>query len=89
MGINNIVKGHVNELLNNNDKLSEMRMKICRKCPLYKEKWYGPICNHKLWLNVETGETSEEPKEGYINGCMCRLEAKTRDIDSECTIKKW
>ena len=36
MGVGDIVKGHVNELLNRNEDISKVRMDICRKCPLFK-----------------------------------------------------
>nr|DAQ91052.1 MAG TPA: hypothetical protein [Bacteriophage sp.] len=48
-------------MLNINNELSESRMKICRKCPIFKNV-LGGICNSKLWLNPETNEVSTEPK---------------------------
>jgi len=36
MEIGNIVKGHVNEILGLNVNISEERMGICKRCPLFK-----------------------------------------------------
>ena len=42
-------------------------MKICRKCPIFKDV-LGGICNSKLWLNPDTNEVSTEPKPGFFVG---------------------
>lgn len=88
MGVGDIVKGHVNELLNRNEDISKVRMDICRKCPLFKNE-LGGICNPKLYLNVETGDVSTKKMDGYVNGCGCRLAAKTRLSRSQCPNGKW
>ena len=64
-------------------------MAVCEKCPLLIIKWYGRVCNDKLWINQNTGETSLENKQDYIRGCGCRLDAKTRDLNSKCPMNKW
>lgn len=88
MQILDIINGHANELLNINNELSESRMKICRKCPIFKDI-LGGICNSKLWLNPETNEVSAKPKDGFARGCECRLLAKTRVPTATCVAGKW
>jgi len=90
MELKRVITGHLNELLNINKDLGTERMEICKRCPLLKitEEW-GPICNSELYLNVQTNETSETPKENFKKGCGCRLNAKTRDKESHCPLKKW
>lgn len=88
MEIGNIVKGHINEVLGLNKDISNGRLHICYKCPLYLNK-YGGVCNNRLWLNIETGDVSIVKKPGYKNGCGCRLNAKTSILNAECPIGKW
>lgn len=83
-----IINGHVNEAFNSNEELYKKRIEICKKCPLYKESNFGPICNPKLFIN-KNDETSTVKKEGYVKGCGCRLNAKTRLTYSKCIINKW
>lgn len=86
--IKQIVTGHIKEALNLDRDLSEQRMAICYSCPLYSSK-LGGICNNKLWLNPITGDVSTRYKDGYKNGCSCRLNAKTRLPDAHCPLDKW
>lgn len=88
MEIGNIVKGHINEVLQLNKDISEGRLEICYQCPLYSPK-LGGICNNRLWLNPETGDVSTVKKDGYVNGCSCRLNAKTRLNNASCPAGKW
>ena len=88
MEIGQIVQGHVNELLGLNESLKDKRMKICLKCPLYKDT-LGGICNSNLWLNPKTNEISTEQEMGYYRGCGCRLQAKTTLTTASYKIKKW
>lgn len=88
MEIGQIIKGHVNEVLNLNQDISEVRKKICLKCPLYKDI-IGGVCNPKLWLNPETNEVSNYAKKGFYRGCGCRLSAKTRLKEGHCPANKW
>ena len=88
MEIGHIIKGHVNELLDKNKDISEVRMEICRKCPLYRDI-LGGQCNPNLWLNPETNEISNRRTVNYIKGCGCRLRAKTRLENESCPAKKW
>lgn len=89
MGISAILNGHTNELLGLNKNISLARLKICSKCPLYKKTIVGPVCNNKLWLDVNTGDVSTTKKDNYVNGCGCRLEAKTTLPNAICPINKW
>lgn len=88
MDIGQIVHGHVNEVLGLNEDIKEKRIKICLKCPLYKDM-LGGICNSKLWLNPKTGDVSTEQKDDYYRGCGCRLQAKTTLATATCPAKKW
>lgn len=88
MEIGNIVKGHINEMLGLNKDISEGRLKICHKCPLYSTK-FGGLCNNRLWLNKKTGDVSLIKKEGYQRGCGCRLLAKTKLLNAQCPLGEW
>lgn len=88
MEIGNIIKGHLNEVLNLNKDISLGRLEICYECPLFSTK-FGGLCNNRLWLNIETGDVSLEKKPGYKNGCGCRLKAKASLTNAVCPIGKW
>lgn len=88
MEIGQIIKGHINEVLDLNKDISQGRVAICKRCPLYSDR-LGGTCNDRLWLNVETGDVSITKKEGYKNGCGCRLSAKTRLVNARCPLGKW
>lgn len=88
MNVFDIVNGHVKEVLNISKDLSENRLKICYRCPLYSNR-LGGICNSRLWLNPNTGDVSISKKDGYISGCGCRLQAKTRLPNAVCPVGKW
>ena len=65
----------------------EERTKICRKCPICDiQKW---VCNARLFLNPDTNEVSNSPKEGFIKGCGCLLSRKIPDMNKHCPAKKW
>lgn len=68
--------------------LSEKRLAICKQCPLYKEGEYGPTCNKNLYINKEQ-KTSWLPKSGYVKGCGCKLNFKTKNPNAHCIIKLW
>ena len=90
MGLGAILNGHTNEMLGLNQNISDTRLKICRKCKLYKKSsMMGEICNSKLWINPINEDVSIEQKDGYIKGCGCRLKAKTTLPNSSCVIGKW
>lgn len=88
MQIIDIVQGHANELFNINNEISKKRLKICYSCPLYFKR-LGGVCNNKLWLNVITGDVSTTKKDGYVRGCGCRVNAKTRLPNAVCPTGKW
>lgn len=88
MEIKNIIQGHLNEVLDINKNLSNNRLRVCYRCPLYSKK-LGGTCNNRLWLNPNTGDVSTIMKPGYINGCGCRLQAKTRLPNAKCPVNKW
>lgn len=90
VNIGNIIGGHVNEFLGLSKDLSEARLEICHKCPLWRKlDFIGEQCNPGLWLNPETGDISREQKDGYFKGCGCRLKAKTSAPESNCPANKW
>ena len=86
--IGDILEGHLNELLNRQDELSDKRLKICGVCPLATRGGIGLICDSKKWMN-EKGEVILEPREGYTHGCGCRMSAKTRLENAKCVVGKW
>lgn len=88
-GIGDILSGHLNELFGLNKDIASSRLKICRQCPLCKKTYFGLICNNKLWINPKTGDISNNKKDGYVNGCGCRLSAKTTEWNQKCPIGKW
>jgi hypothetical protein len=49
----------------------------------------GEVCNSKLWYNPETEDVSTVQKDGYSNGCGCRLKAKTTLPNATCPVGKW
>ena len=88
MEVKSIIHGHINEVFNINEDISKNRLKICYRCPLYSSK-LGGICNNRLWLHPNTGDVSPIQKPGYINGCACRLQTKTRLPNAKCPVNKW
>lgn len=88
MDVKNIIRGHINELLNENEDLSEKRLKICVECPIYSPR-YGGLCNNNLWIDPETETVSIYERDGYVQGCGCRLKAKTTLPNAKCIINKW
>ena len=78
----------IEDALGYNQDIGSIRLKVCYKCPLFSLK-YGGLCNNKLWLNVDTNETSLEPKTGYVNGCGCLLASKVKVAAASCPIDKW
>lgn len=85
-----ITKGIYNKTLNKEDSLSKERLEICRSCKLCRvDKFFGEICSSKRWLNLETNEISKVYKEGFVNGCGCVMELKSRVPEAKCIINKW
>jgi hypothetical protein len=92
MQVGQIIEGHVNELLGKNKELHDVRLEICKECPLYRmtfvKDWFGAICDPNKYINSE-GRISFMALPGYKKGCACRLEAKTRVPEAHCIIDKW
>lgn len=86
--IGQIINGHINEVLGLNKDIQQERLKICQSCPLLLNK-LGGVCNKKLWLNPNTGQISTKHKDGYKNGCGCRVQAKTSLPNAKCPLGKW
>lgn len=89
MGVIDILNGHVKELLGENDYLSDKRMRICKQCPLFKNSPIGPICNSKLYISKDGKEVADYGKDGFVKGCGCRLNSKSRLPNAKCIIGKW
>lgn len=87
--LHDIALGHVHELLGQNEEISRIRLKLCRQCGLYSATVVGAICDSSKYMNPQTGEISKEYKDGYVNGCGCRLNAKTRLMTTGCPLNKW
>ena len=84
-----IIDGHIKELFNRDKPLYEQRMEICRECKLMtKDKIFGNICDRNKWLNLDTNELSNTKKDGFYNGCGCRLNAKARLAEASCPNNK-
>ena len=67
----------------------EERLKICEKCKLMTmTSDYGPRCDSSKYLNLETGEVSRIPRQGWIRGCNCVLRYKVRDPNARCVAGK-
>lgn len=87
--IRDILSGHLNELVGNNEELSTSRLEICKDCGIFKiHSEFGPMCNGSKYIN-ENNEISDRPQPGYVKGCGCRLKAKTRVPSAKCIINKW
>lgn len=92
INIKHIIEGHVNELRSamnltdeKEEKIFEIRSKICNSCPLKN----GNSCNPKKYLNPETMEVSDSKKVGFEKGCGCRLSSKQRSKGSSCPAGLW
>lgn len=70
--------------------LQKSRMAICKKCPLYKHKYFVfHTCNEHLYLNPETNDVSTSKRDGYIQGCGCDLSYRTANPNQHCICNKW
>lgn len=84
----NIIEGAINSAFSINKSMSEKRMEICRRCPIYS-KVLGGMCNSRLLLDPETNDVSTKEKDGYYRGCGCKLSFKTSVASEECPAGKW
>jgi len=85
----NIIKGHINELLNKEFELYSERIKICDQCELQSLTTIGKICDHRKCIFENELYKSDKKPIGSICGCGCRLDAKLRLKDEKCILNKW
>lgn len=85
--IGQIAEGWTNDFLGKEQELSDMRMKICRKCPLYNKE--TDRCDSKKCYNKETGELSTSPGNGFICGCGCYMAKASRVKNKKCVLGRW
>jgi len=86
--VSDIIKGHLNELTKKEKELSNYRMNICRKCPLFEDVLGGMCSASKCW-NETLQEVQSYKTPSNVCGCGCRLKAKTTLIKADCPLKKW
>ena len=86
--VGDILEGHMNELLNKNKSLSEIRMEICMKCPIVRQSPIGLVCDSSKWIN-DKDEVRFEATPGFTRGCSCRMSAKSTLEQAHCIIGKW
>lgn len=68
----------------------EEKINICKACPLYKVRTDGKaVCNNGKYMDPITEQTSYLAKKGYVRGCACILDYKTRSNTAHCPAKKW
>lgn len=49
-----ILQGHINEVLNREEDLSQSRLAICEQCPgLKKSVAFGPICDSTKYMSPD------------------------------------
>lgn len=71
-------------------ELAEIRMEICRKCPLYVEDpIVGPKCDNRKYLDVDEDKAYPTWKPGRIRGCNCLLKYKVMSPSNKCIAGKW
>jgi len=85
-----ILQGHINEVLNREEDLSQSRLEICKQCPGFKNSVaFGPICDSTKYMSPDGTDWDYKYHEGWIRLCGCRLKAKTRLKNAHCPVKKW
>lgn len=85
----NIIKGHINELLNKEFELYSERIKICDQCELESNTRIGKICDHRKCISGSKVYNIKNKSSESICGCGCRLDAKLRLFDEKCILNKW
>ena len=86
--LDKIAEGFYNNILKKEEDLYNERIVICKKCPLFKKtKIFGPVCNSELYIN-DKDEISKTLKPGFVKGCGCVLNSKTRLENAKCIINK-
>jgi hypothetical protein len=89
MSIKQILEGTLNNVLNREEALSSKRMEECMKCDLIIDTPFGYVCDYKMYINPKTKETSIVDRPGYVKGCGCILNSKTRVKEASCPGNKW
>lgn len=85
-----ILQGHINEVLNREEDLSQSRLAICEQCPILKNSVaFGPICDSTKYISPDGSDWDLKPHAGWIRGCGCKLRSKTRLKNAHCIINKW
>lgn len=70
--------------------LIEERMNICKKCPIYKEhSIHGGICDSSKYISKDGQRWSYFKKDGFVKGCGCKLNNKTKYSTNHCIIDLW
>lgn len=88
--ISQIVEGTFNNITNRKEDLFKERIAICNTCKLkIVDEIFGIMCNKRMWLNPITDETALIPLDGYVKGCGCVMESKTRVPEATCVAGKW
>lgn len=80
---------NVNRIMNQNEDLHQKRMQICKQCGLYKESALGPMCNSKAYVKKYENDIKYHPEPGYVRGCGCLIDKKSRYPQSTCPAGKW
>ena len=87
--INAGYQGSIERVVEEERSRRERRMAICSRCPLYTEDpFLGAVCDHRKYLG-SGGVVTAYPTPGAVNGCGCKLLAKTSLPDEVCVLKKW
>lgn len=86
--VGDIIEGHYKEITNQENELYQERIKICKKCPLYSDK-FGGLCDPKKCWNTVKNTSEDFPGKNIKCGCGCRLSAKLRLKNTECVLNKW
>jgi len=87
--INAGYQGSVERIFDEERERRERRMAICAKCPLYtRDPMLGAICDHRKYVG-RNGIVTDYPTPGAVNGCGCKLLAKTSLRDEKCVLNKW
>lgn len=85
-----IAEGWARDLVKSEQELHDYRMAICRQCPLMKmDENFGPICSSSKCYREKDQTIRDYPGDGYICGCGCLLDKKTRVKSAECVLKRW
>jgi len=87
--VGDIAKGHFKEITNQENKLYEERISICRQCPLISDTSFGEVCDASKCWDTINNQLVKYPGPGIICGCQCRLSAKTRLRNAHCVLNKW